>query len=226
MDKVFVVIAAYNEASVIAQTIANLREYVKHIIVVDDYSADATAENAYHAGAYVLQHVINLGQGSALQTGIEYALTQGAQYIVTFDADGQHDATEILPMLLALKESQADIALGNRFMGKTQGMPLQRRIVLKLAVLFTQITTGIKLTDAHNGFRVMTRQFCESFQFRQNRMAHASEILNYIGREKAKYIEFPVTITYTEYSLLKGQKSSNGLRVLMELLMGYVSKWS
>lgn len=224
ITKVWVVIAAYNEEQVIGETVANVLTHVGNVVVVDDCSADDTAENAFNAGAHVLRHPVNLGQGGALQTGIDFALKSGAEYIVTFDADGQHSAEEILPMLLALQQSKSDIALGSRFLGKTLNLPWQRRLVLKLAIIFTRVTGGIKLTDVHNGFRVMTRHFCGHFEFRQNRMAHASEILNYISSHQTKYIEYPVTIAYTEYSIRKGQRSSNALRVLMELFMGHVSK--
>lgn len=220
----WVVIAAYNEEQVIAETVTNVLAHIGNVIVVDDCSADTTAQKAFDVGAHVLRHPINLGQGAALQTGIQYALANGCEYVVTFDADGQHSAEEILPMLAALRRSNADICLGSRFLGKTLNLPWQRRWILKCAILFTRLTGGIKLTDVHNGFRVMTRRFCDQFEFRQNRMAHASEILNHIASHKTKYVEFPVTITYSEYSIQKGQKGSNALRVLMELFMGKVSK--
>ena len=223
-SNVWVVIAAYNEEQVIGQTVSHVFEHVDRVIVVDDCSSDNTAKLALTASAHVLSHPINLGQGGALQTGIQYALAQGAEYIVTFDADGQHTATEILPMLRALQDSQSDIALGSRFIGKTLNLSTSRWWVLKLAIIFTRLTSGIKLTDVHNGFRIMSRDFCEKFEFKQNRMAHASEILNHISARNIKYIEYPVTITYTEYSMTKGQKSSNALRVLMELFLGHISK--
>ena len=222
--KVWVVIAAYNEEQVISETISNVLAEIHNVVVVDDCSLDETAQRALDAGAHVLCHPINLGQGAALQSGIEYALKNGCEYIVTFDADGQHSAVEIIPMLCVLHESGADIALGSRFLGKVMNISWQRRVVLKLAIAFTRITSGIKLTDVHNGFRIMHRRFFDSFEFRQNRMAHASEILNHIAALHIRYIEFPVTITYTAYSVLKGQKSSNAMRVVMELFTGHVSK--
>lgn len=148
----------------------------------------------------------------------------GAQYIATFDADGQHDPADIGTMLSALQGSQASIALGSRFLGATIDMSGRRKLLLTLAIWFTRLSGGIKLTDVHNGLRVMTRNFCESFQFTQNRMAHASEILNFISASKTSFIECPVTIRYTEYSVRKGQKGSNSLRILMELFMGFISK--
>ena len=220
ISNLWVVIAAYNEEKVIKDTIANVLKYVDNVVVVDDCSTDATIQNAFETGAHVLRHPINLGQGAALQTGIEYARANGCEYVVTFDADGQHSAQEILPMLNMLQQSNADIALGSRFLGKTLNLPWQRRFILKAAIIFSRLTGGMKLTDVHNGFRILTRRFCDQFEFRQNRMAHASEILSHISSHKFKYIEFPVTITYTEYSLHKGQKGSNALRVVMELLIG------
>lgn len=208
----------------IAPTVRTARAIVPHIIVVDDCSSDATSQEARQAGALVCTHPINMGQGAALQTGIEYALLKGAEWIVTFDADGQHDANEILPMLEALIQSNAKIALGSRFLGKSINMPRQRRLLLKMAILFARLTGGGHFSDAHNGFRIMHRSFAEQFEFRQNRMAHASEIQNFIARNHVPYIEFPVTISYTEYSLKKGQKSSNAIRVLIELFTDWVSR--
>lgn len=220
----WIVIAAYNEAKVIAETVAGVLQHASRIVVVDDCSADDTGAIAWSAGAHVVSHPVNLGQGAALQTGIEYALRQGADYIVTFDADGQHDAQEIRPMVDALRESGAEVALGSRFLGKTANMSRQRRLLLGAALLFTRITSQMRLTDVHNGFRVLSADFCRRFQFRQNRMAHASEILDFIAASHVKYIEFPVTITYSAYSVAKGQRSANAIRILMELLMGRIAK--
>lgn len=222
--RVWVVIAAFNEGAVIARTIAGVQAHFNNVIVCDDCSSDSTADQAYAAGAHVLSHPINLGQGAALQTGITYALRQGAEFIVTFDADGQHDPAEIAPMLSALKQSGADVALGSRFLNNSSNIPLSRQLVLGAALLFTRLTSKIRLTDVHNGFRILSREFCQGFEFKQNRMAHASEILEYIAAKGVRYIEYPVTITYTEYSIRKGQRSSNAIRVLMELLMHRISK--
>ncbi len=218
-DAVYVVIAAYNEASVIGHTIADIRRFTRNIVVVDDSSSDDTARIAANAGAEVLSHPINLGQGAALQTGIEYASLRGADYVVTFDADGQHCAADILPMVAALKERQADIALGSRFLGNTKNLPFKRRVMLRLAIKFTMWTGGGRFTDVHNGFRAMSRRFFERFHFEQNRMAHASEILKYITAQRIPYIEFPTTVTYTAYSLEKGQSDANALRIVMELFL-------
>ncbi len=221
---VWVVIAAFNEASVISNTVIGVHQHFANVVVADDCSTDNTAELAFMAGAHVISHPINMGQGAALQSGISYALQMGAEYVVTFDADGQHDASEIAPMLDALQHSGCDVVLGSRFLGTVTNITWQRRLLLGAALWFTRITSGIRLTDVHNGFRVLSRKFCEVFEFSQNRMAHASEILDHIASHKTSFIEYPVTITYSAYSISKGQRSSNSIRIVMELIMGAISK--
>jgi glycosyltransferase involved in cell wall biosynthesis len=223
-DSIFVVIAAFNEEKVIAKTIQDVSCFVNNIVVVDDFSSDQTYRIAKDAGAHVIRHPINLGQGGALQTGIEYAKLLGADFIVTFDADGQHAAHEILPMLEALQKNDVEIVLGSRFLGGVQQLPKSRRLILKLAIKFTQWTGGGHFTDVHNGFRAMSRRFVDKFTFEQNRMAHASEILKYITVNNIPYVEFPNTVSYSEYSIAKGQRNANALRIIMELILKRVSK--
>jgi polyprenyl-phospho-N-acetylgalactosaminyl synthase len=214
---VWVVIAAYNEGPVIADVIAGLRQTSHRIVVVDDGSADATADRAQRAGATVVRHPINLGQGAALQTGIEYALANGAEFVVTFDADGQHRAADIAVMLEALRKNRADFALGSRFLGTELHVPALRRLVLRAATWFTRVTTGLRVSDAHNGLRAMTRRGARVIRLRQNRMAHASEILDQIAASGLNYVEVPVTIEYSRYSMAKGQRSSELVTILLDL---------
>jgi glycosyltransferase involved in cell wall biosynthesis len=214
---VWVVIAAYNEAGVIAGVIADVRRRGYPVVVVDDGSADATAEVAGQAGAVVINHPVNLGQGAALQTGIEFALTRGADFVVTFDADGQHRADDIAGLLKALADNDADFALGSRFLGASIDLPPSRRVLLKAATVFTRLTTGMRVTDTHNGLRAMTRLGASHISLRQNRMAHASELLEQIARSGLRYVEVPVTIEYSAYSLAKGQKLSDSLAILVDL---------
>lgn len=213
----WIVIAAYNEATVIAGVIAGVRQAGYRVVVVDDGSRDDTANVAEGAGAVVVRHPINLGQGAALQTGIEFALSEGAGTIVTFDADGQHRISDVAVMTAALAQHKADFALGSRFLGDTLNQPLSRRLTLKAATLFTRLTVGINITDTHNGLRAMTRRGAQSIKLRQNRMAHASEILHQVAQSGLKYIEVPVTIEYSAYSLAKGQKLSDALTILLDL---------
>jgi glycosyltransferase involved in cell wall biosynthesis len=214
---VWVVIAAYNEAGVIARVIADVRRGGFPIVLVDDGSTDATAEVAERAGAVVVRHPVNLGQGAALQTGLEFALYEGADVIVTFDADGQHRVADIAGLVDALAQHGVDYVLGSRFLGCAVNLPLARRLLLVAATWFTRITSGLSLTDTHNGLRAMTRKGASAIRLRQNRMAHASEILSQIAASRLKYVEVPVTIEYTEYSLAKGQKLGDALSILVDL---------
>jgi len=215
--RIWVVIAAFNEARVIARVIADVSRHGYRIVVVDDGSRDLTAERAGEAGATVVRHPVNLGQGAALQTGIEYALRQGAEHVVTFDADGQHRAEDIAGLLDALAKHRADFALGSRFLGASIDLPPSRRLLLKAATMFTRLITGLRLTDTHNGLRAMTRRGATAISLRQNRMAHASELLDQIAQTGLRYVEVPVTIEYSAYSLAKGQKLSDSLTILVDL---------
>lgn len=219
-----VVIAAYNEGEALEPVVRGALAHANWVIVVDDGSRDDTADKAARAGAYVARHPINLGQGAALQTGIDLALRLGAAYVVTFDADGQHAAEEIEPMVQHLVENQLEIVLGSRFLGKTVNMPRSKAITLWLAVHFTRLTTGLRLTDTHNGFRVLSRATAQRLRIRQNRMAHASEILDQITGLKLRYAEFPVTITYTAYSVAKGQPVLNSVAIVKDQVMGRWAK--
>ncbi len=221
---VWVVIAAYNESARLGNTLAELAPHAKNVVVVDDGSRDDTAAVARAAGVWVLRHPINRGQGAALQTGIRFALLQGAEYVVTFDADGQHDPADLPALLAPVIEGRADAALGSRFLGRTVGMPTSRRLVLKAAVIFTRVVSQVKVTDAHNGFRALSRAAAEGIRIRQDRMAHASEILDEVRRLNLRYVEVPVTIRYTAATLAKGQSSWNSVRIVWQLLVGKVVK--
>ena len=214
---VWVVIAAHNEARVIGQVVCSLCAAPYRVAVVDDGSTDSTAEAAAAAGAILVRHPINLGQGAALQTGIELALSRGAGTIVTFDADGQHRAADVAKLLDVLAAERADFALGSRFLGTALEMPASRKILLRAATWFTRLTTGLNVTDAHNGLRAMTRRGALRIRLRQNRMAHASEILGQIAASGLKYVEVPVTIEYSHYSLAKGQRSGDFVAILLDL---------
>jgi glycosyltransferase involved in cell wall biosynthesis len=216
-DRIHVVIAAYNEAAVIARVVSEVKRAGYNAIVVDDGSRDRTAEIALAFGAAVIRHPVNLGQGAALQTAIDYALAHGAEFVVTFDGDGQHRAGDIAPLINALLDEQADFALGSRFLGQAPKLPILRRLLLRSATLFTRLSTGLRLSDTHNGLRAMTRRGAGCIRLRQNRMAHASELLSQIAESGLRYVERPVTLEYTDYSLAKGQKLRDAIPILIDL---------
>src|SRR5260370_2476824 len=201
--RVCVVIAAYNEAPVIASVVADAKRAGYRALVIDDGSTDATGAVAAKAGGRVVRHRMSLGQGAGIQTGMEFGLSEGADVIVTFDADGQHRAADIAVLIDALARQGADFALGSRFLGTSLNQPLSRRMLLKAATLFTRLTTGLRVTDTHNGLRTMTRRGASSINLRHNRIAHASEILPQIAASGLNSVEAPVSIKYSAYSLPK-----------------------
>jgi glycosyltransferase involved in cell wall biosynthesis len=215
--KLWVICAAYNEATTIGRVVEELGRAGHQVAVVDDGSGDGTRHVAAAAGAHVVVHPINLGQGAALQTGIDFALSHGADILVTFDADGQHRVSDIPSLVEALARERADFALGSRFLGQTYNLPTLRRWVLRAATVFTRLTTGLCLTDSHNGLRALTRRGAAAIRLRQNRMAHASEILVEIAQSGLRYVEVPVTIEYTAYSLAKGQRIGDSVTILLDL---------
>ena len=216
-NSIWLIIPAYNEAAVISRVVADVARRGYRVAVIDDGSTDDTGRSAGSAGAVVISHPINLGQGAALQTGIEHALRQGAEVVVTFDADGQHRVSDIPRLLDALRRERADFALGSRFLGQTYNLPTLRRWLLQAATVFTRLTTGLRLTDSHNGLRALTRRGAGAIRLRQNRMAHASEILVEIAHSGLRYVEVPVTIEYTAYSLAKGQRIGDSVTILLDL---------
>lgn len=216
---VWIVVPAYNEAATIGPVVESLLALgYSHVCVVNDGSSDETGALALQAGAYVLEHVINIGQGAALQTGIDYALAHDAQYICTFDADGQHAAQSVSRLLDALDQSKADVALGSRFLGDQGSVPPARRALLRAALAFTRMHARVKVTDTHNGLRAFTRRAARAIRIEQPQMAHASEILQKLGSSKLSYVEVPVEVEYTAHSRKKGQSAFDSVKILLDLL--------
>jgi polyprenyl-phospho-N-acetylgalactosaminyl synthase len=223
LPEIWVVIPAYNEEQVIDHVLSGLAQYPYHVVLVNDGSTDQTVEVARRHPVTILSHIINLGQGAALQTGIQYALSfPSTRYIVTFDADGQHDPADIQLLLDACEQQGVQIALGSRFIpgGQTVNMGFLKRLALKMAVWYTRLTCGLPLTDTHNGLRAIRADAAVRLKIKQNGMAHASEIISQIAALNLSYCEVPVKVIYTPYSLRKGQSLSNGLNILWDLLAG------
>lgn len=213
----WIIIAAYNEGRVIGDVVRKLKQEFPNVIVVNDGSSDATGPEATRAGAMVITHPVNLGQGAALQTGLELALKRRARFIVTFDGDGQHDGRDIDRMLDGLEGYHADYALGSRFLIYRSNVPYLRSLLLQIAVWFTRVTTGLRITDTHNGLRAMTLNGATHISLRQNRMAHASELLSQISASGLPYIEVPVHVNYSDYSLAKGQRLTGAVDIIIDL---------
>jgi len=216
----WVVIPLYNEATVIGDVIAGLLPSFPNVVCVDDGSSDGSAAIAEAAGARVVRHPVNLGQGAALQTGIEYALEHpSARYLVTFDADGQHRVDDAVGMVRRAREADLSIVFGSRFLDDRTNPGLIKRVILKTAVWVTNKSTGLRLTDAHNGLRVIRRDAAERVHLKQDRMAHATEIVLQLGNTGLAWQEYPVELLYTDYSKAKGQSVLNSINILVDLVV-------
>lgn len=211
------IVPAYNEEKSIASVISDLLTEVDSVVVVDDASLDATVALAKAAGAVVLQHEINRGQGAALETGHAYARTLGAEYVIHFDADGQFDVADIAPALHELKQKKADILFGSRFLGKNSNVPwTKKNIIFPLGKIINTLFGSVALSDVHNGFRILSSRALEKVVITQERMAHATEIPALVKFHNLSYVEFPITVTYHEY----GQSGIGGLHVVKDLITG------
>lgn len=219
-EPVFVVIPSFNEGKVIRQTIRSLGDQYQ-VVLVDDASTDDTANAVRDLPIYYLRHDINLGQGAALQTGMDFAREQGAEVVVHFDADGQHNPADIDRFVETLRTQNVDVVLGSRFLRRDDllAIPRLRRLLLRVARIINGLLTGLWLSDAHNGFRVMNRRALNGIQLKENRMAHASEILMQIRRLKLRYVEMPTHIVYSDYSRVKGQRWQGAFDILIDVFI-------
>ena len=223
-EEVAVIIPVYNEGKVIKSVIDKVLKEYKYVVCINDGSSDNSREEILKTKAYFVDHPINMGQGAALQTGVEFARSLPAEYFVTYDADGQHRLEDVREMIRTIKRDKTDFVLGSRFLGKEAvNMPKMKRIILKMAIRFSNITSGVKLTDTHNGLRVFNRKVANSIQITLPDMAHASEILEIIYRNKYTYTEVPVVIEYTDYSRGKGQSIINAVNIAFDTLLRKVS---
>ena len=225
--QIWIVVAAYNEAERLEATIRDLLTSGPRpadIVVVDDGSSDDTRGVAARFPVWTLRHPINCGQGAAIRTAIAFALDRGAEAIVTFDADGQHDAADIPVVLAPIAEGRAEVVLGSRFLGRAIDMPLTRRMVLAGARWFTRLVSRVAVTDPHNGLRAFSRRAAQNIRIAQDGMAHASEIVEQLPARRLRFCEAPVTVRYTAATLAKGQRSWNAIRIVGHLIAGRVIK--
>lgn len=222
---VWLIVPCFNEGTVIEEVLRSARGTFPNIVAVDDGSADNSATAIHRAGAHLVRHPVNLGQGAAIQTGVEYARAQpGARYFVTFDADGQHQVKDVLAMVERVRSEPVDIVVGTRFGRRRRDddqVPLIKRLVLRTVVLLSPRTRRLGLTDAHNGLRVFNRRVAEDLNLRMNGMSHASEFVELMDSRGWRVAEQPVDILYTEYSMSKGQSLLNGINILSD---GFVGK--
>jgi polyprenyl-phospho-N-acetylgalactosaminyl synthase len=224
---VWIVVPAFNEASVIGDVIADIRSGFDHVVLVDDGSKDNTAEIALRAGAHVVRHPVNLGQGAAIQTGVEYARAQpGARMFATFDADGQHRLKDVVTMIGRLATEDVDMVVGTRFAEPAENKPpLLKRIILRVAAALSPNSRRFGLTDAHNGLRVFNKKVADELNITMSGMSHAGEFITLAVEKDWRVVEEPVEILYTDYSKSKGQPLLNGVNIIFDgLLRGRLSR--
>jgi len=214
---VWIVVPAYNEAGVIGDVIRQLRSVFANVVCVDDGSADDTGDIALRAGAHLVRHPVNLGQGAAIQTGVEYARSRpGAQIFATFDADGQHRVNDVLAMIDRLHSEPADIVIGTRFGPGVSRPPLLKRVVLQTAATLSPRGRRLGLTDTNNGLRVFNKTVADRLDITMNGMSHAGEFILLIDENRWRVAEQPVEVLYTEYSTAKGQPLLNGVNIIVD----------
>ena len=219
-SEVCVIIPVYNEGQVIKDTIEGVLKKYPYVVCVNDGSTDNSLDQIKQTNALVVDHPINMGQGAALQTGIEFALQfESFKYFVTFDADGQHSIKDVEVMVKVMTEQTVDIVVGSRFLGEAVNIKPLKKVILKLAVKFTNHFSGVRLTDTHNGLRVINRRFAEVINISMPGMAHASELIDKMGRGNWKYKEVPVKIIYTDYSKAKGQSMLNSINIFTDIIL-------
>ena len=216
---IYVIVPAYNEEKVIKETISNLLKKFSNVIVVDDGSTDGTFNEIKDLDVKILHHEINLGVGAAVQTGFEYvSMIHSAHAVITFDADGQHSVKDAESMAKEVMMSDADIIFGTRFPKFARNIPLVKRIALKIITKITDFMTGVSLSDAHNGLKAFKASALRNLELNFSAYSYESELITQVSKKKLKYTEMPTDIKYTNYSIKKGQKLSNGLLIIEDLL--------
>ncbi len=222
-QKVVVVIPAYNEEKNIIRIIQKVKALVDEIVVVDDGSIDQTYFLAQSQGIKVLKHILNRGQGAALETGNQYALKIGAEIIVHFDADGQFLAEEIKDLVEPIKNGEVDVVFGSRFLGKKSSIPwFKEKIILPIGKLVNKFFVGKSLTDSQNGFRALSKKAVEIIKIENDHMAHNTEIQAKVFKNKFKVKEVPVTIIFNKFGqgILSGKgRGAGGLNIIKDLFL-------
>ena len=221
LSRTYIIIPAFNENNVISRVVDELLPLGCPIVVVDDGSSEELrTQFAGKSQIYYIRHKVNLGQGAALQTGIDFALKRGASWFITFDADGQHSAKDIPALLAPLFMEQADIVLASRFLTKgSHNAPVIKQLILKTGRWINYLFTGLYLSDAHNGLRAMNRVAAHSIRITENRMAHATEIVAQIKKQHLRHREVGASVLYTRYSKNKGQSALNSLKIIFDLVL-------
>jgi len=227
--KVCVVIPAFNEESAIGEVVSQTRAAFKksninaHIIVINDNSNDETSTIAARAGATVINHILNSGAGGATATGLSYAEQNQYDIAVTMDADGQHDASDVVRGVQLLKDSDTDLLIGSRLIN-SDGMSKVKILGNKGLSFITYILFGINSTDSQSGLRVFSRKALENLRWKTNGYEFCSEMLWRARQQNLNIDEYPIKAIYTEYSKTKGQNNWNAVNIIKSLLKRRISE--
>lgn len=225
MASLFLIIPAYNEAQAIGSTLAALPAEIAgadeiRVVVVDDGSSDGTADVVLACGdprVVLLRHAINRGLGGALGTGLAYARAHGADFVITYDADGQHAPDDLPKVLAPLAARRADMVIGSR-LKDPRGMPWYRIVGNWGLNALTWLFFGVWTSDSQSGMRGLGRRAIERIQIQMDRMEVSSEFIKEIRRRRLTLEEVPIRAIYSDYSLAKGQSNWNGINILIRLL--------
>lgn len=217
----WIVIPAYNESAVIASVILEIQKSGYHnILVVDDGSSDDTQAKARAlSGVIALKHLINRGKGAAIKTGIEGAKKLGAKKVITIDGDGQHNPADIKSMLELLDKGY-DVVLGSR-LKNCANMPTYKIMHNHIGNLLVWILYGLWVTDSQSGFRAYSHKALHTIDTKTDRYEYDSEVIREIHHHKLKFIEIPIEVRYTKYSMGKIHKMNlrNGFKTLVKMII-------
>ena len=215
--KIIIGIPAFNEEKNIGPIVAKLKKKYDQVIVCDDGSSDMTETIASSLGAHVIKHEKNLGYGSAIKTIFNEAGKLEGDILVTFDADGQHQISEIESVLQPIFENKADIVIGSRFLGETKDLPKYRKIGIKTITGLTNVMTGSKITDSQSGFRAYSKKVLKEISPTESGMGISTEILIKASKKEMRIVEIPITISY-EGSTHSQEPISHGTSVIMSTI--------
>jgi glycosyltransferase involved in cell wall biosynthesis len=215
--KIAIGIPAFNEENNIGPIITNLKKKYDHVLVCDDGSSDSTAVIASEMGAYVVKHSKNLGYGSAIKTIFNEAKKIDCDILVTFDADGQHQISEIDDILKPIMENNADIVIGSRFLGKTEHLPKYRKFGIKTITGLTNVMTGSNISDSQSGFRAYSQKVLQEISPIESGMGISTEILIKAIKKKMRITEIPITISYENNTHSK-EPISHGTSVVISTI--------
>lgn len=208
----WVVIPAYNESRTVRKVIDSVKDYTKNIIVVDDGSEDNTYDIAKKQGIHALRQIVNLGKGTALKTGCDFAIKKGAKTIITMDADTQHEASDIPKFIDALNGN--DIVIGKR--GLNKKMPLIFRMGNLILNSINQILFKVNIQDTQSGFRAFNTNSYDKLLWKSQDYSMEAEMVANIGKHRLKYKEIPIKTIYADR--YKGTTILDGIKIGLKML--------